>query len=116
VLQLPASLGRLHPRRATGSGIAARHFDEQPALVRGRSGGESMRPVPAGPSRTLKNLMQENAVPPWERARMPLVFFGDRLAWVPGIGVAAEFRAGAAEAGIEPEWDRSVTSPEAGPR
>jgi tRNA(Ile)-lysidine synthase len=116
VLQLPASLGRLHPRPATGSGIAARHFDEQPALVRGRSGGESMRPVPAGPSRTLKNLMQENAVPPWERARMPLVFFGDRLAWVPGIGVAAEFRAGAAEAGIEPEWDRSVTSPEAGPR
>jgi tRNA(Ile)-lysidine synthase len=114
-LSLPANLGCLRPRPATGSGIALRHFDAQPALVRGRSGGESMRPAAAGPNRTLKNLMQETAVPPWERARMPLVFFGDRLAWVPGIGVAAEFRAGAAEPGIEPEWERA-SAPEPGRR
>jgi tRNA(Ile)-lysidine synthase len=37
---------------------------------------------------------------------MPLLFFGERLAWVPGIGVAAEFRAAKAEAGIDPEWRR----------
>jgi tRNA(Ile)-lysidine synthase len=36
---------------------------------------------------------------------MPLVFFGDRLAWVPGIGVAAEFRARAQEPGLAPEWE-----------
>ena len=36
---------------------------------------------------------------------MPLVFFGEQLAWVPGIGVAAEFRAAATEAGVAPEWE-----------
>ena len=117
-LLLPADLGSLLARPATGSGIALRHFRQQPAIVRGRSGGESLRREQAGPRRTLKNLMQETAVPPWERARMPLVFFGDRLAWVPGLGVAAEFRAGAGEAGVEPEWDRDarLSAPEPQPR
>jgi tRNA(Ile)-lysidine synthase len=48
------------------------------------AGGRSSR-------RTLKNLLQETAVPPWERERMPLLFIGDALAWVPGIGVARSF-------------------------
>jgi tRNA(Ile)-lysidine synthase len=107
VLALPDGMGTLRPLSAIGTGIATRHFSDQAAWVRSRSGGESMKPGAGRPTRTLKNLLQENAVPPWERARMPLLFFGDRLAWVPGIGVAAEFRAGAAEPGIEPQWDRA---------
>lgn len=106
VLALPQGLGELHPRPAFGGGIAVRHFREGPATVRGRSGGEAMRPADNRPTRTLKHLLQESAVPPWERARMPLLFFGERLAWVPGVGVAAEFRAGQSEPGIEPEWRR----------
>ena len=74
--------------------------------MRGRSGGERMRPADHRPRRTLKNLLQESAVPPWERERMPLLFIGDALAWVPGIGVAAEFRASSDEEGIVPEWKR----------
>lgn len=107
VLQLPGGMGILRPRTTVGSGIAARHFAGQEAVVRGRSGGEAMRPAQNGANRSLKNLLQENAVPPWERARMPLLFFGERLAWVPGIGVAAEFRAAGAESGIEPLWERA---------
>jgi tRNA(Ile)-lysidine synthase len=107
VLMLPDGMGSLRPRSAIGTGIATRHFTEQDAIVRGRSGGEAMRPAQNGANRSLKNLLQENAVPPWERARMPLLFFGERLAWVPGIGVAAEFRAAGAEAGIEPLWERA---------
>ncbi len=45
-------------------------------------------------------------MPPWERERMPLLFIGDALAWVPGIGAAAEFRAASDEQGIVPEWKR----------
>lgn len=106
VLQLPDGMGSLHSRSTVGTGIAARHFAGQDAIVRGRSGGEAMRPGQRGSNRSLKNLLQENAVPPWERARMPLLFFGERLAWVPGIGVAAEFRAATGEPGIEPLWSR----------
>lgn len=106
ILALPDGMGELHPKATVGSGIAVRHFRDQDAIVRGRTGGEAMRPAANRPTRTLKHLLQEGAVPPWERARMPLLFFGERLAWVPGIGVAAEFRADPAETGIDPEWRR----------
>ncbi|MEO8003621.1 MAG: tRNA lysidine(34) synthetase TilS [Betaproteobacteria bacterium] len=104
-LILPDGLGVLRSRFALGEGIARRYFDERAATVRGRSGGERMQPGANRPKRMLKSLLQEHAIPPWERSRMPLVFFGDRLAWVPGIGVAAEFRASAQEPGVAPEWD-----------
>lgn len=47
-----------------------------PIRVSTRRGGERLRPHPEGPSKTLKNWLQEQAVPPWERARLPLVFAG----------------------------------------
>ena len=97
---LPGGLGRLIARTAIGEGIAMRHFKAQAATVRGRSGGERMQSAHNRPSRALKNLLQEHTIPPWERQRMPLVFFGDRLAWVPGIGVAIEFRAASGEVGV----------------
>lgn len=105
-LALPGDLGHLRGRPARGEGIASRHFEHHAAVVRGRSGGERIRPGPNRPSRELKKLFQDLAVPPWERSRMPLLFFDDRLAWVPGIGVAQEFRAGPGEPGIVPEWER----------
>ena len=104
-LNLPDGLGVLRSRAVVGEGIAKRHFEIRAATVRGRSGGERMQPGENRPRRALKSLLQEHAVPPWERSRMPLVFFGEQLAWVPGIGVAAEFRAAAAEPGIAPDWE-----------
>ncbi|HVY07533.1 MAG TPA: tRNA lysidine(34) synthetase TilS [Burkholderiales bacterium] len=104
-LILPDDLGVLRAKQVVGEGIARRHFDARAATVRGRSGGERMQAGDKRPRRTLKNLMQEHAIPPWERSRMPLLFFGEKLAWVPGIGVAAEFRAAAMESGVAPEWE-----------
>ncbi len=104
-LVLPDHLGVLRSRSVIGEGIAKRHFDIRTATVRGRAGGERIQPGANRPRRALKSLLQEHGVPPWERSRMPLVFFGEQLAWVPGIGVAAEFRADATEPGIAPEWE-----------
>ena len=104
-LILPDGLGVLRSRAVMGEGIARRHFEIRAATVRGRSGGERMQPGENRPRRALKSLLQEHAIPPWERSRMPLLFFGEQLAWVPGIGVAAEFRATAEEPGIAPEWE-----------
>lgn len=41
-----------------------------------RQGGERLRPNPDGPSKPLKKWLQEQAVPPWERSSIPLVFAG----------------------------------------
>jgi tRNA(Ile)-lysidine synthase len=55
--------------------------------VRARRGGERLRPVRAGPRRTLKGLLQEARVPVAQRAHLPLIFDTDRLIAVAGLWV-----------------------------
>lgn len=77
VLKLPAGCGQLN-------GPALR-----PALtVRFPQGGERLRAAANQPSRSLKIFFQEQAVPPWVRERLPLIYQKDRL-----IGVADLWRA-----------------------
>ncbi|MDD2777169.1 MAG: tRNA lysidine(34) synthetase TilS [Gallionella sp.] len=52
--------------------------------LRLRQGGETLRPHPQSPTRTVKNLLQEHGVPPWLRERLPLVYCGERLVAVIG--------------------------------
>lgn len=47
-----------------------------PIRVSTRRGGERLRTHPDRSSKTLKNWLQERSIPPWERARLPLVFAG----------------------------------------
>lgn len=56
-------------------------------IVRFRRGGERFRPAGRVHSRELKTLLQEMAVPPWQRARLPLVFAGEELVGVPLPGL-----------------------------
>jgi tRNA(Ile)-lysidine synthase len=102
-LRLPGLGGELRFRRARGRGIALEH---QPLSVRLRSGGERLQPDPRRPRRTLKNLFQEAGVAPWERERLPLLFSGDELVWVPGLGVDVRFRAPSGAPGLVPEWKK----------
>jgi tRNA(Ile)-lysidine synthase len=100
-LAIPELGGELRFRRTRGKGIALEH---KPLSVRLRSGGERLQPDPRRPRRTLKNLFQEAGVPPWERERLPLLFRGNSLVWVPGVGIDARFQAPAGRAGVVPEW------------
>ena len=69
-----------------------------------RVDGERLQPDARRPRRTLKNLFQEAGVPPWRRERLPMLYKGADLVWVPGLGVDARFSATAGEAGLIPEW------------
>ena len=53
-------------------------------LVRFRTGGESIKPFGKKHHRSLKNLFQEANVPPWERERIPLIYYGEELISVLG--------------------------------
>jgi tRNA(Ile)-lysidine synthase len=103
-LALPAGLGSLRFATTVGEGIAAARVRDAPVVVRFRRGGERFEP-PGRPRRQLKKLLQESGVPPWERSVLPLLFCGDALVWVPGLGVAAPYRAAAGEAGVEIMWE-----------
>ncbi|WP_445354784.1 tRNA lysidine(34) synthetase TilS [Microbulbifer sp. EKSA008] len=50
-----------------------------------RRGGERAHPVNRSRSQTLKKLLQEWALEPWLRDRVPLVFLGDDLVAVAGL-------------------------------
>jgi tRNA(Ile)-lysidine synthase len=52
----------------------------------------------------LKGILQDAGVPPWQRESLPLVFCGDALAVVPGIGVDVAFQATADAPGYEIRW------------
>jgi tRNA(Ile)-lysidine synthase len=54
---------------------------------RERSGAERLQVTASGPRKTLKNLYQENAVPPWER-QAPLLYIDGELVAVAGTGVS----------------------------
>ncbi len=101
-LALPELNGDLLFRKTTGRGIDT--VRAKRLTVRLRSGGERLRLASNRPSRTLKNLFQEAGVPSWERDRLPLLYCGDELVWVPGIGVNLSYQAFDGASGIVPEW------------
>lgn len=103
-LALPALGGELRFRRVRGRGIDGRLLRNRSLQIRLRSGGERLRPDARRPSRSLKNLFQESGVPPWERERLPLLFCGEDLVWVPRLGTDAAYAAAKGRAGIIPEW------------
>jgi len=62
-----------------------------------RQPGLRMRPAGGSGSRKLQDILVDARVPREERDSLPLVFAGDRLAWVPGIAVDADFASVAGE-------------------
>ncbi len=101
-LRLPG--GVLHFERARGSGLAVAKLARAPVTLRSRSGGERIRLAANRPTRTVKKLLQEARMPPWERDALPLVWSGEALAAVPGIGVALAYQAAPDEDGWCLTW------------
>jgi tRNA(Ile)-lysidine synthase len=67
-------------------GFDAEWLAAAPLELRGRGGGERFKPHPTRPSKTLKRLFQDAGIPEFERARLPLVWRGEDLIYVAGLG------------------------------
>lgn len=102
--ELPWAGGVVRFTPAPGEGLSAAALAGVPVEVRARRGGERLRPAAGGPSRSLKALAQAAGIPPWRRARLPLIWVKDALAWVAGIGPDARFACRAGEPGLRVEW------------
>lgn len=103
-LPLPQLGGSLRLVRRRGEGIAVAALRPASLRVRVRRGGEMLRPAVAGRRRTVRNLLQEAALPPWLRERLPFLYVDGELAAVPGLGVDAKFQAGVGNPGLLPVW------------
>ena len=104
---LPELGGTLQFARHRGSGLDCARVGGHGLNVRLRQGGEKLRLQPGGASRSLKNLLQEARVPPWERERLPLIYCADTLVAVPGLGIASGWEAAAGKEGWTISWQRS---------
>jgi tRNA(Ile)-lysidine synthase len=104
-LRVPELGATLVMKKRRGAGVSLAKLQAAAVTVRLRQGGENLRPHARRPRRSLKNLLQEARLPPWLRERLPLLFCGEALVYVPGIGIDAAFCARRDEAGIEPCWE-----------
>jgi tRNA(Ile)-lysidine synthase len=96
--------GVLAFERARGAGVAAAKLADSRVTLRSRGGGERIRLAANRPTHAVKKLLQEARLPPWERQGLPLIWSGEQLAAVPGVGVALAFQAAPDEPGWRVEW------------
>ncbi|MFZ5522733.1 MAG: tRNA lysidine(34) synthetase TilS [Pseudomonadota bacterium] len=92
-LDWPPLAGCLRFSRSTGVGVSLRKLQHAPLTLRLRNGSETLRPHPAAERRTLKKLLQQHHIPPWQRERLPLLFCGEELVCVVGVAIDAEYQA-----------------------
>ncbi len=95
--------GRLSFMEVIGTGLAVK-FGINKLRITNREGAERFKPDALRPTRTLKYLFQEAQIPPWQRVNLPLIYWQDTLAYVPGIGIAHDLKAKGQELGIEVIW------------
>jgi tRNA(Ile)-lysidine synthase len=101
-LALPHGVLEFAP--ALGEGLAASRLRAAPVTVRRREGGERLRLTENAPARAITRLLYDARIAPWQRASLPLVYCGDDLAAVPGVGVDVAYRAAAGAPGIVLRW------------
>lgn len=100
--------GELTAAEGYGNGLKKDACDGARVQVRYRRGGEKIR-LPGRTCRhKLKKLFQEAGIPPWLRARTPLIHVDDRLAMVAGFWTDADFVAAADDPSWIVTWNRGA--------
>lgn len=99
---VPAAGVSVRMEAVSGAGLKRAALMSGVVTLGVRQGGERLRLHAGGPHRSLKNLLQEHAIPSWQRDRLPLLWCDGRLAWAAGIGLDADLCAAPGEAGVLP--------------
>jgi tRNA(Ile)-lysidine synthase len=105
VYELPDWGGALHVRRVSQGGIAMSSLTHL-RLVE-RCSGEQFQLAGNRPPRSLKKQYQALGIPDWERGG-PLLYGGEQLLFVPGLGIDARVRAGKGVIQASIDWTPSV--------
>ena len=97
-LVIPGAPWQLRAQPAIGAGVSRACIAGKTLRVRLRRGGE--RCLLRGHHHKVKKLLQEAGVPPWERARLPLLYVDDDLAAIGDRWVCEPYGARADEPGL----------------
>jgi tRNA(Ile)-lysidine synthase len=102
VLHVPAAGVDVCLDAGVGEGLKRSMLEAGVVELGVRQGGERLRLHPGGPHRSLKNLLQEHAIPPWQRDHVPLLWCNGQLLWAANIGLDADALAAPGEPGVQP--------------
>jgi tRNA(Ile)-lysidine synthase len=104
-IALGANLGRLTWCAQIG-GIAAAALPAV-VMVRGRDGGETLKPARSAKTQTVQHLCQSQGVLPWMRDALPLVFAGDELIAVADLWRESRWCAAPDAPGLKVAWNNA---------
>jgi tRNA(Ile)-lysidine synthase len=87
-----------------GEGFALNRVKNIKLRIKNREGGERFKPQLGRPYRSLKQVLQTHAMPPWQREQLPLIFMDETLVIIPNVGVDAGLQANKDEMGLQVTW------------
>ena len=93
---------RLSAQKVRGDGLRIDNGSE--LTLRFRQGGERCQPAGRDRSNSLKKLLQEYALEPWWRERIPLFYIDEQLVAVGDLWVCQGWQCGADEEGLKITW------------
>jgi len=101
-IEIPEWQGSLLFTQAESTGICPQRLQASALTLQPRAGGERLKPGATRPSRTLKNLFQEAALPAQQRPWLPLAYLEGQLVFAAGLGM--DVRHADARGGIVLGW------------
>ena len=107
-IDLPELGGTLYFEPVIGQGLSLKKLQGERVTVRLRRGAERIRIDAKRPTRSLKNLLQEQELPPWQRERLPLLFCGETLIAIPGVGVESAYQSKPEETALILRWNTAT--------
>lgn len=90
-VQIPQWRGKLIFAAAGEHGLSARALKDGVLTVRARSGQEKLKLADNRPSKSLKNLFQEQSIPPWQRKWSPTLYLDNKLVFVANLGTDVRY-------------------------
>ena len=87
-----------------GEGFALNRVKNIKLRIKNREGGERFKPALGRPYRSLKQVLQTHAMPPWQREQLPLIFMDETLVIIPNVAVDAGLQANSDEMGLTVNW------------
>jgi tRNA(Ile)-lysidine synthase len=104
-VELGPHMGRLRWVTQLG-GIDAQRLPES-LIVRGREGGEALRPAARAKTQSVQHLCQSQGVLPWMRDALPLVFAEDALIAIADLWLDARWCVPPLEPGFAIMWEQA---------
>ncbi len=98
---VPQAAGSIQIEETPHLGVALHRL--QSCELRWRQGGEQFQMAPDRPARCLKKQFQSVGVPSWAR-QQPLLWAGDQLIFVPGLGIDARAWGNPIEVRVSLAW------------